>query len=272
MSAPPPAQPARCCAQTSRSAAAALRGVCVSTWLVCVLVQAPTTPGFPTPKPKEEPASAFKTMNLETLKRQNTSLSTALQISKRSLVESASKLESATQLLAQRDDAISVLDRHWQQLDEQLAALAARGAAAGDGGEKPPPPPPAAPALITVLEQLCTPEALGAGALDANLTTRCARTTECLQRAARALTASTPSEAEAQRHLEATLAQVESERSKLGGEMRAARDKCTQAERQRDELRGELERCQVDKHPLKPPLKPPLEPPLEPPVTPLTPP
>lgn len=65
-------------------------------------------------------------MNATVLQRQNLALQNSLEQKRRDLEELQQKLERAEKRLLTQDSAISVLDRHWEQTEQQAAALLAR--------------------------------------------------------------------------------------------------------------------------------------------------
>ncbi len=105
--------------------------------------------------------SAHSSMNATVLHRQNTSLQTSLEQKRRDLDELQQKLTRTEKRLLTQDNAISVLDRHWEQTEQQATALLARmqgdEVAAADG----------APGGL--LGQLSAPKPLTPGELDAQL-------------------------------------------------------------------------------------------------------
>ena len=105
--------------------------------------------------------SAHSSMNATVLQRQNLNLQTSLEQKRRDLDELRQKLERTEKRLLTQDNAISVLDRHWEQTEQQATALLARvqddEVAAADG----------APGGL--LGQLSAPKPLTPGELDAQL-------------------------------------------------------------------------------------------------------
>ena len=65
-------------------------------------------------------------MNATVLQRQNLALQNSLEQKRRDLEELQQKLERTEKRLLTQDSAISVLDRHWEQTEQQAAALLAR--------------------------------------------------------------------------------------------------------------------------------------------------
>jgi DNA repair exonuclease SbcCD ATPase subunit len=100
-------------------------------------------------------------MNATVLQRQNLNLQTSLDQKRRDLEELQQKLERTEKRLLTQENAISVLDRHWEQTEQQATALLARvqddEVAAADG----------APGGL--LGQLSAPKPLTPGELDAQL-------------------------------------------------------------------------------------------------------
>merc|ERR1719487_2120351 len=82
---------------------------------------APETPSAQAPTP-----TAHSAMNATVLQRQNQSLQTNLEQKRRDLDELKQKLERTEKLLLNKENALSVLDRHWEQMETQAAALLAR--------------------------------------------------------------------------------------------------------------------------------------------------
>jgi hypothetical protein len=105
--------------------------------------------------------SAHSSMNATVLQRQNLNLQTSLDQKRRDLEELQQKLERTEKRLLTQENAISVLDRHWEQTEQQATALLARvqddEVAAADG----------APGGL--LGQLSAPKPLTPGELDAQL-------------------------------------------------------------------------------------------------------
>ena len=117
----------------------------------------PATP----PLGSSQAPSAHSSMNATVLQRQNLALQNSLEQKRRDLEELQQKLERTEKRLITQDSAISLLDRHWEQTEQQAAALLARvqddqAAAAGGtpGG---------------LLGQLSAPKPLTPGELDSQL-------------------------------------------------------------------------------------------------------
>ena len=71
-------------------------------------------------------------MTEKLLKKQNANLASAKANLQRELDDTAGQLRQLQSRLAQRETALSVLDRHWAQLELRLGAAKPRLAAGGD--------------------------------------------------------------------------------------------------------------------------------------------
>ena len=115
----------------------------------------------PPPLGSSQAPSAHSSMNATVLQRQNLALQNSLEQKRRDLEELQQKLERTEKRLLTQDSAISVLDRHWEQTEQQAAALLARvqddqaAAAVGTPGG--------------LLGQLSAPKPLTPGELDSQL-------------------------------------------------------------------------------------------------------
>ena len=153
------------------------------------------------------------------LQRQNINLQSALLRVRRELKASAEQLATASSTLSERENALSVFERQWASLEEQLTlALESLGGTAAAAAGAPPPD--------KALLQLCTPVAPfdAAAATDAALQARCARMVEIGQALARVVAASGGGDA-------ATLAaRLSEERAPLSAEMGLLRQRLAKSE------------------------------------------
>ena len=134
-------------------------------------------------------------------------------------IHSCSQLQTATTTLATRDESLSIFDRQWAQLEEQLTLLVGRL----DGTA----PPPAETSSSNGLLRLSTPVAplvVGAAAADAALQARCSRMQELGRTLVeRALGSSSTAAA-------ANGGALEAERHELSAKVALLDDRCARAE------------------------------------------
>ena len=104
-------------------------------------------------------------MQVSILQRQNLALQTSLSCKKRELKDVQHELEQSTSRLRIRETAISVMDRQWMELEQQVARVLAQL-------NEPVPLPEVA---SSVLQQLVAPAPLAPGDLEEQLSARCTR-------------------------------------------------------------------------------------------------
>lgn len=159
-------------------------------------------------------------MTEKLLKKQNANLASAKANLQRELDDTAGQLRQLQSRLAQRETALSVLDRHWAQLELRLGAAKPRLAAGGDASSS------AALPRQTLLESLDS----GAPAADLDDATRrrCELTAELAEAAASGSGAGDAA------------ASVPPETSAVVAELAVAKDRALLLQRERDDTAARL--------------------------------
>ena len=150
-------------------------------------------------------------MQVSILQRQNLALQTSLSCKKRELKDVQHELEQSTSRLRIRETAISVMDRQWMELEQQVARVLAQL-------NEPVPLPEVA---SSVLQQLVAPAPLAPGDLEEQLSARCTRMREQhgrLVQAVRALRAVHVAAQPAGGDLERTSTEVDAAATRLQAE------------------------------------------------------
>jgi len=147
----------------------------------------------------------------------------------------SAQLKLAQARLQQREESMSVLDRHWAHLEARLGAVAAQlPASAGDAAD-------AAAARLpreTLLQKLSAATA-EAAALDASLQRRCEVTAALAETVARAVASAAASSGD---DAARALVKLHGEAGALSAELGLMRDRAGVATRERDDAAARLER------------------------------
>ena len=165
------------------------------------------------------------TMTNVMLQRQNGNLQTALQKARRAGADAEVQLATASSSLAARENSLSVYERQWVQLEEQLSLLLASvdGSAPAAGADG-----------LLQLGTAVSPLATDSAALDGQLSSRVAR----MQQLTKSLVAVAAGAANG--NCEALAAKLQSERGPLSAQVKLLSDQCKKQEREVKELRSRL--------------------------------
>ena len=185
-------------------------------------------------------------MQVSILQRQNLALQTSLSCKKRELKDVQHELEQSTSRLRIRETAISVMDRQWMELEQQVARVLAQL-------NEPVPLPEVA---SSVLQQLVAPAPLAPGDLEEQLSARCTRMREQhgrLVQAVRALravhVAAQPAGGDLERtstEVDAAATRLQAEHDELARALALAKDQLALAQTAELDLKARLEQSQTE--------------------------